>query len=58
MLVVYQAEPTISDEKLADRLGKSKRLVQLQLADLVAKDVVHVAKPGHYFGNDVHASGH
>lgn len=46
MLVVYQAEPTISDEKLADRLGKSKRFVQLQLADLVAKDVVHVAKQG------------
>lgn len=46
MLAIYQSEPSLSDEKMAARIGKSKKTVQDLLADLVAKDVAHVEKSG------------
>lgn len=46
MLTIYQSEPTLSDEKMAERIGKSKKTIQDYLADLVAKEVVDVKKVG------------
>lgn len=46
MLTIYQSEPALSDEKMAARIGKSKKTVQDLLADLVAKEVVHIEKLG------------
>jgi hypothetical protein len=46
MLTIYQSDPSLSDEKMAARIGKSKKTVQDLLADLVAKDVVHIEKSG------------
>lgn len=46
MLTIYQSEPTLSDEKMAVRIGRSKKTVQDLLADLVAKEVVHIEKVG------------
>lgn len=44
MLTIYQSEPTLSDEKMAVRIGKSKKTIQDLLADLAAKEVVHIQK--------------
>jgi chemotaxis protein histidine kinase CheA len=46
MLTIYQSEPTLSDEKMAARIGKSKKTIQDLLADLSAKKVVHIEKVG------------
>lgn len=46
MLTIYQSEPTLSDEKMAVRIGKSKKTIQDLLADLAAKEVVHIQKGG------------
>jgi hypothetical protein len=46
MLTIYQSEPTLSDEKMAARIGKSKKTIQDLLADLSAKEVVHIEKVG------------
>ena len=46
MLEIYQSEPTLSDEKMAAKIGKSKKTVQDLRADLVAKEVVHIEKIG------------
>lgn len=46
MIPIYQREPGISDIKMADEIGKSKKTIQDLLADLVAKEVVHVKKKG------------
>lgn len=46
MLTIYQSEPSLSDEKMAAKIGKSKKTVQDLLADLVAKEVVHIEKVG------------
>lgn len=46
MLTIYQSEPMLSDEKMAARIGKSKKTIQDLLADLIAKEVVHVEKAG------------
>ncbi len=46
MLAIYQSEPALSDEKMAAKIGKSKKTIQDLLADLSAKEVVHVEKVG------------
>lgn len=46
MLTIYRSEPSLSDEKMAAKIGKSKKTVQDLLADLVAKQVVHIEKAG------------
>lgn len=46
MLQIYQSEPSLSDEKMAKKIGKSKKTIQDLLADLAAKKVVHIEKAG------------
>lgn len=46
MIPIYQREPSISDVRMANEIGKSKKTIQDLLADLVAKKVVHVEKQG------------
>lgn len=46
MLTIYQSEPALSDEKMAAKIGKSKKTIQDLLADLSAKEVVHIEKSG------------
>lgn len=55
MLTIYQSEPSLSDEKMAARIGKSKKTVQDLLADLAAKEVVHIEKTGR--GKSVSVNG-
>ena len=46
MIPIYQREPDISDIRMAAEIGKSKKTIQDLLADLVAKEVVHVERRG------------
>lgn len=46
MLTIYQSEPALSDEKMAAKIGKSKKTIQDLLADLSAKEVVYIEKVG------------
>lgn len=46
MLTIYQQEPTISDERMAARIGWSKKTVQTLLDELRTKEVVEVQREG------------
>lgn len=46
MLAIYQQEPTISDERMAARIGWSKKTVQTLLDELWTKEVVEVQREG------------
>jgi hypothetical protein len=44
MLDIYKEEPEISDEKIANRLSRSKKKIQDVLLDMTEKDVVHIER--------------
>ena len=46
MLTIYQEDPTISDERMAARIGWSKKTVQTLLDELREKEVVDVQREG------------